>query len=105
MIILPLKVIFGTILKYQFKHLLQTQIFSGYNSTEMDESFDNDDTYSLPEISVNDVENRLNNEPLESQEREHERIGIEQRFSEIVQQIGELARLVRILTEWITSNT
>ena len=70
----------------------------------MDESFDKDDTYSLPDFSVNEVENRVNEESLASQEREHERMRIEQRFLKLNIHIDELTSSVRTLTKRITSN-
>ena len=37
----------------------------------MDESFDNDETYGLPDFSLDEREKRTNHEYLESQESKH----------------------------------
>ena len=49
----------------------------------MDEPFEIDDTHSFADASLHDVQNKANNELLETQEREHEKTRIEQHFLDI----------------------
>ena len=70
----------------------------------MNDSIDNDETTCLPDFPLEDTENGIENENLEihEREREHERVRIDRRFSDMIKQIGELTSLEGILREKFT---
>ena len=70
----------------------------------MNEFSDNDNNVSFPEHYSRGQNSETNNENLSDQERDHQRIRIELRFSDMNRQIGELTSLVKTLTEKIASN-
>ena len=74
------------------------------NRIQMDESFDNDDTYSQRYFVSNDVENRVKIEWMAPRERKHEKVRIVRRSVGINRQISELTSLVRASTGRIISN-
>ena len=67
--------------------------------TNMKDYCDNESDVSLPEFNSHNVTTENSNRLSNEQERDHERIRIERRLRETNRRIGELTRLVRILTE------
>ena len=68
--------------------------------TEEDRYSDNEDNISVADHYTRSYFNVYDDEALRSQERDHERYRIEQRFLEI----GELTSMVRALTEKVTNS-
>ena len=61
----------------------------------MNDYIDNDVTTNFPDFSLNDMDKGIDIEHLEIQEREHERVRIEKRFTDMNYQICELTSLVK----------
>ena len=72
---------------------------------EMEEYSDNDSNGSMPDPNPRNFNVGINEEQMINQERDHERIRIEQRFNDMKRQIEELTSLIRTLTETITSSS
>ena len=70
----------------------------------MNDLIDNNETTCLPDFPLEDTENGIKNENLEihEREREHERVRIDRRFSDMNIQFGELTSLEKILREKFT---
>ena len=69
-----------------------------------DEYSDNEDNISVADHYSGSYFNDHDDETLRSQEKDHERSRIEQRFLEMNMQIGELTSMVRALTEKVTNS-
>ena len=72
--------------------------------TEEDRYPDNEDNISVADHYSGSYFNDYNDEAMRSQERDHERSRIEQRFLEMTKQIGELTSMVRALTEKVANS-
>ena len=69
-----------------------------------DEYSDNEDNISVADHYSGSYFNDCSDEAMRSQERDHERSRIEQRFLDMNRQIGELTSMVRALTEKVTNS-
>ena len=72
--------------------------------TREDECSDNEDNISVADHYSGSYFNDHDDEAVRSQERDHERSRIEQRFLKKNKQIGELTSMVRALTEKVTNS-
>ena len=70
----------------------------------MNDYSDNESDISLHELCSHNLGSENNTRHLNDQERDHERVRIEQRFNDMNRQIEELTSLVRTLPEKIASN-
>ena len=69
-----------------------------------DEYSDNEDNIGVVDHYSGSYFNDHDDEVMRSQERDHERSRIEQRFLEMNKTIGELTSMVRALTEKVTNS-